>query len=122
MANKCCAAKKDKLIFSCSGAADVGELSDRVARKMTSDGIGKMFCLAGIGGKVAPIMQTTVNAAAILAIDGCGLNCVKNSLKEAGIYDFQHLLVTDLGFVKGETDVCDANIEKLVTAGTAKLG
>ncbi|MBT4482837.1 MAG: zinc-binding protein, partial [Candidatus Latescibacteria bacterium] len=37
------------LIFPCSGAADVGEISDQIARKLTRDGIGKMFCLAGVG-------------------------------------------------------------------------
>jgi len=38
-----------KLIFACSGAADVGALSDQAARKLTSEGFGQMFCLAGIG-------------------------------------------------------------------------
>ena len=36
------------LIFACSGAADVGEISDKAARTITQEGIGKMFCLAGI--------------------------------------------------------------------------
>ncbi|MEK7995130.1 MAG: putative zinc-binding protein, partial [Planctomycetota bacterium] len=35
-----------KLIFACSGAADVGEIADRAARRMTRNGSGSMFCLA----------------------------------------------------------------------------
>ncbi len=49
----------DTLIFACSGAADVGAVADRAAREMTKRGIGQMFCLAGIGGGVEPILQKT---------------------------------------------------------------
>jgi len=66
-----------KLIFSCSGAADVGELADQAARKLNREGAGKMFCLAGIGGQVSGIVKTTEAATSILAIDGCALECAK---------------------------------------------
>lgn len=94
-----------KLIFSCSGAADVGELADRTARKLSRNGNGKMFCLAGIGGRVSGIIKSTEAAASILAIDGCALDCTKKSLEEAGLKNFNHLRLTDLGFEKGNTDV-----------------
>ena len=94
-----------KLIFSCSGAADVGELADRTARKLSRNGNGKMFCLAGIGGRVSGIIKSTEAAASILAIDGCALDCTKKSLEEAGLKNFNHLRLTDLGFEKGNTEV-----------------
>ena len=47
------------LIFACSGAADVGQIADMAARKMTKDGLGKMFCTVGLGGKIEPIIATT---------------------------------------------------------------
>jgi len=78
-----------KLIFACSGAADVGEISDRAARKMTRDGVGKMFCLAGVGGRIGPIMKAAGQASDILAIDGCPLNCVKECLQLAGFNNFK---------------------------------
>ena len=73
--NVCCAAPT--LIFACSGAADVGAIADRAARKLTANGAGKMYCLAGIGGRVAGILKTTEEAEKILAIDGCPLDCTK---------------------------------------------
>ena len=94
-----------QLIFSCSGAADVGELADQTARKLSRDGNGKMFCLAGIGGRVSGIIKSTEAAASILAIDGCPLDCTKKSLEEAGFKNFNHLRLTDLGFEKGKTEV-----------------
>ncbi len=36
-----------KLIFPCSGGADVGALADQAARRLTRDGFGTMYCLAG---------------------------------------------------------------------------
>lgn len=109
------------LIFACSGAADVGEISDRAARKMTKDGVGAMFCMAGIGGQVEPIMQKTHSASKILAIDGCGLDCVKKSFEEAGFAEFKHLRITDLGIDKGSSPATDDNIDKVVQKGTSML-
>ena len=109
------------LIFACSGAADVGAVADQAARKMTMDGAGRMFCLAGIGGRVSGIMKTTAAAEAVLAIDGCPLNCVKNCLEQAGFADFSHLQLGDLGMEKGKTDVNDENIVKVAARGTEML-
>jgi uncharacterized metal-binding protein len=105
---ECSAAPKS--IFACSGAADVGEIADRAARKLTREGKGKMFCLAGVGGRVPGIMKSTEAAAAILAIDGCPLNCVKSCLEQAGFATFQHLQMADLGMEKGKTAVSQENI------------
>ena len=49
---QCSCQTAPKLIFPCSGASDVGGLTDRAARQMTLDLMGKMYCLAGIGGRV----------------------------------------------------------------------
>ena len=102
-----------KLIFACSGAADVGAVSDQAARQLTSEGVGKMFCLAGIGGRVSGIMETTKAASAILAIDGCSLSCAKKSLEEAGFNTFAHLCLADIDMKKGETEVSEGNIAKV---------
>jgi len=118
--NVCCAAPT--LIFSCSGAADVGAISDRAARKLTADGAGKMYCLAGIGGRVPGILKTTKEAEKILAIDGCPLDCTKLSLEEAGLMEFEHMTVTDLGLEKGKSPASDENIATVVQAALLKLG
>jgi uncharacterized metal-binding protein len=110
-----------KLIFACSGAADVGEISDRAAREMSKAGIGAMFCLAGIGGRVEPILQKTRSASKILAMDGCNLDCVKKSLESAGFTKFEHLRITDLGMEKGNSPATNENIDKVVQKGAALL-
>jgi uncharacterized metal-binding protein len=109
------------LIFACSGAADVGGISDMAARQLTSEGAGKMFCLAGIGGRVSGIMESTRDAAKILAIDGCPLDCTKLCLEEAGFTEFVHMKVTDLGLEKGKSPVTDENIAVVVRAALDRL-
>ena len=110
-----------KFIFACSGAADVGEISDRAARNMSREGAGKMFCLAGIGGRIEGIMKMTGTASKILAIDGCELDCVKNCLQQADFDQFEHFRITDLGLEKGNTTINDENIAKVVTRGKEML-
>jgi uncharacterized metal-binding protein len=110
-----------KLIFACSGAADVGTIADQAARKMTREGVGKMFCLAGIGGRIDGIIKTTESASVILAIDGCPLNCVKQCLEKAGFTRFAHLQLADLGLEKCKSPVNEANIAKVAARGAELL-
>lgn len=119
--NECACSAAPKLIFACSGAADVGAIADQAARKLTKEGAGKMFCLAGIGGRVSGIMETTKSAAKILAIDGCSLDCVKNCLEQAGFTEYKHLRITDLGMEKGKTPVNEENTAKVADKGREKL-
>ncbi len=119
--NSCMCSGGPKLIFACSGAADVGAIADQAARKLTRDGAGKMFCLAGIGGRIDGIMKTTQAASSILAIDGCPLNCVKASLEKAGFANFKHLQLADLGLEKGKSPVTEDNITKACTAAMSLL-
>ena len=112
----CCSAPK--LIFACSGAADVGKIADEAARRITT---GRMFCLAGIGGRVSGIMETTKAAGKILAIDGCPQDCSKKCLEHAGFTGFEHLRVTDQGMEKGSSAVSAENIHKIASIGAQLL-
>jgi uncharacterized metal-binding protein len=111
-----------KLVFPCSGASDVGSLTDRAARQMTADQTGKMYCLAGIGGRVEGIMANTKGAASVLVVDGCKEECARKTMELAGFKNFQHLKLVDLGFEKGETRVTAARIREVAAKGAELLG
>ena len=115
--NSCSCSGGPTLIFACSGAADVGQIADQAARKLSRDGAGRMFCMTGIGGRVSGIMKTTESAEKILAIDGCQLNCAKNTLEQAGFNEFRHLQVADTGLEKGKSPATEENIAKVVNRG-----
>ncbi|HCF04967.1 MAG: hypothetical protein JG774_1473 [Desulfomicrobiaceae bacterium] len=110
------------LIFACSGAADVGGLADAAARALTRQGTGRMYCLAGVGGRVSGIVATTQAADKILVIDGCPLECARKTLEEAGFSSMVHVQLQDLGFRKGESPVTEANVAAVMDAAVARMG
>jgi len=63
------------LLFACSGAADVGLLADQTARALTKQGLGKMYCLAGVGGKIPSMIERVRSSGRRVAIDGCPSDC-----------------------------------------------
>ncbi|MDR3496699.1 MAG: putative zinc-binding protein [Ancalomicrobiaceae bacterium] len=118
----CCAGPgANTLIFSCSGAADVGEIADRTARKLTRDRAGKMFCLAGVGGRVASILKITGSADRLLAIDGCTQNCASSCLQEAGFEGFASLRLAELGLEKGLSPATDETVARAAEAAVGIL-
>lgn len=104
MENKTSSCKDNttKTVFACSGAADLGEISDLVARKMHRDCIRQMKCLAFIGAGIQDMINS-VKDTNILVIDGCNLDCGKMTMEKNELSDFCHLRLTDLGYVKGQT-------------------
>jgi uncharacterized metal-binding protein len=88
---------------------------------MTLDLAGKMYCLAGIGGRVEGILETTRAAASVLVIDGCRQECARKTMELAGFKNFQHLKLAGMGFEKGETRVTTARIRQVADRGAELL-
>ncbi len=88
---QCACGAAPKLIFPCSGAADVGEVADRAARRLGKEGAGKMYCLAGVGGHIEDMLLNVQAAGKILAIDAAipplsvsGVDFIGFSCRQAG--------------------------------------
>jgi len=91
------------LLFACAGGSNVGQVSNEAAIALEKAGVGKLFCLAGIGGHVEGIVNTTKAAGCTIAIDGCDIDCVRKTLEAAGIEPSVHVVITDLGIEKAKT-------------------
>lgn len=107
------------LVYPCSGAADVGAVSDRAARLLSAEDKAWMSCLAGIGGRVSGLMANASAAPLLIAIDGCPLDCARKTLELAGFTHIRHLRVTDLGYKKGQTPPSDETIRRVADAAIA---
>ncbi len=114
MAGNCMCQEAGILIFPCSGGSDVGELSDRAARKMAKCGQAKMFCIAGIGAHVPGMIESAKAGNKLIAIDGCQVACSKKILEHAGFTPIAFNL-KDMGFDKGKTRIDDDSIEKVLS-------
>ncbi len=117
-----CCSPAAKLIFPCSGAADVGEIADHAVRQLMADGVGKMSCLAGIGGGVSSLLEIARGAQVMLAIDGCPMHCARHTLEKAGFTKFEHVCLADLGLVKGKTPATAEAVAQAVSEGKKRLG
>ena len=109
------------LVYPCSGAADIGEIADRAARRLDAEDKAWMSCLAGIGGRVIGLLANAAAAPALLAIDGCPQDCAKKTLELAGFTKVKHVRVTDLGFKKGKAPATAEAIRKVATAAATLL-
>ena len=103
--------KPATVVYACSGCSDAGELADLVARRLAHQGAAEMSCLAGIGGRVKPLMNKAAKAKKILLVDGCPLNCARHTLELAGFNQFEHLELHKLGIRKGS---CPVDEERIV--------
>ena len=113
--------KPRMVIYACSGCSDVGELADRIARRLTQKGYAQMSCLAGLAGRVKHLMAVAEQAERILVIDGCPINCASQTLELAGVRRFEHLPLRELGMHKGNCPVSEENIASGVEAALQKL-
>lgn len=102
------------LIFPCSGASDVGELTDRAARRMSRSGLGKMFCLTAISGNIQEYLDDTQAAKNIIIIDGCSNECAKKTLNNINVRKYE-LNLEKIGFTKGDSPATGHNVDKVIT-------
>lgn len=114
------ATKPYALLFPCSGAADVGNITDLAARKLTHEKCGSIYCLAAVAAGVPTAMTRSAGACRLVAIDGCNQACASRILEAAG-FPCERVELGDLGLVKGESPVNDEHIEQVAAAVRARL-
>jgi uncharacterized metal-binding protein len=88
------------LVYSCSGCSSAAQLANAVALKLDRAGIAEMSCIAGVGGDVRPLVRLARSGRPIVALDGCALACVKNSLARHGLDPSVHVLLSEQGVRK----------------------
>ena len=102
----CLCGSGELMVLACSGASDVGHITDLVARKLRDNGVRKMNCLAVVGAGIEKSIED-VKKKNILVIDGCPIDCGKRIMDRNGFNNYHYMRVTDLGYKKGETPVSE---------------
>ncbi len=109
------------MVLSCSGGPNVGQISSEVARKLTVDNKAVMFCLAGLGGDVEPLVERTDGAERVLVIDGCPVACAKKTLERHCI-EHEWLELTGPGIEKSPSlELVEAEVECVMNAADEML-
>jgi uncharacterized metal-binding protein len=121
MEEKCLCEPNEILIFSCAGSSNVGQIANQAAVRLAQEGVGRYFCLAGIGGHVSRMIESTKAGKMLIAIDGCPVGCAKKTLEHTGFNIDEYVQVTDLGIEKNhEFNVASSDVGK-VSHHTASL-
>ena len=120
--DSCTSGDAPNVVLACSGASDVGEITDLAARKLAAEGVATILGLAGISGCVSGIVASAEAAPARLAIDGCPVDCARKILEQADLGKFEHLRLSDLGMERGESPITDTRIKKVVNCARTRLG
>jgi uncharacterized metal-binding protein len=100
MEEKCLCKSSEILIFSRAGSSNVGQIANQAAIMLAQKGMGRYFCLAGIGGHVSGMFESTKAAKMLIAIDGCPVACAKKTLEHTGFNIDEYVQVTELGIEK----------------------
>jgi uncharacterized metal-binding protein len=110
------------MILACSGGSNVGQISNEVARTLTIENKGVMFCLAGMGGDIAPLVERTKSAERVLVIDGCAVACAKKTLERHGI-EHEWLELTAVGIEKSPNlELAEDEVKTAKDAAERMLG
>jgi uncharacterized metal-binding protein len=114
MEDKCLCEPTEILIFSCSGGSNVGQIANQAGVKLTQDGIGRFFCLAGIGGHVSGMIESTKAGKMLIAIDGCPVACAKKTLEHTGFNIDEYVEITSMGIEKNhDLNLNASDVEKV---------
>ena len=111
--NKCCCNAKSKLIYSCSGAANTGEITDQISRKLAKEGYGNMTCLASVGAHISGFVESAKGADENIIIDGCSVACAKKTLEHIGVTPTKSYALTEMGVEKGKTPSTKEIVSKI---------
>lgn len=99
--SKCCG-QGDVLLLACSGGSNVGQISNDAAKVFDQLGQGSMYCMIGVAAKFPSFVERTKkDGTTVVAIDGCGVACVKKALENIGVTADVYVDVTQLGIEKG---------------------
>jgi uncharacterized metal-binding protein len=120
--SECCSTDV-KTVLACGGASNVGQITNEVAKRLDTDGLAKFFCVAGVGARISGMVESVRSANKVLVLDGCTVVCAKKCMDQAGLTNYEHLVVTDLSIAKVHAfDLAPADLEKTYAAACGKLG
>ena len=122
MEEKCLCESSEILIFSCAGSSNVGQIANQAAIKLAQGGVGRYFCLAGIGGHVSGMIESTKAGKMLIAIDGCPVACAKKTLEHAGFSIDEYVQVTNLSIEKNHNlNLSPFDVDKVANHLTTQI-
>jgi uncharacterized metal-binding protein len=108
-----CSGGQTSLILACSGASNLGQITNSLALRLTQEGVGKMSCLAGVGAHISGFVVSAKDSESLVVLDGCAQLCAHKVVEHVGAKPLVSLILTEHGFVKHHgAGVSEEELEK----------
>lgn len=107
------------LVYSCSGCSSAAQLANEVAVALDRRGDAEMSCIAGVGGDVPSLVRVATSGRAVVAIDGCRLQCARACLARHGVEPDEHVLLAEHGVAKRRHTDFDPDDARVLTEQVA---
>lgn len=102
------------LVYACSGCSSAAQMANDLAVRLDREQHAEMSCIAGVGGDVAPLVDTATSGRPMLVIDGCPLECARQSLEQHDVDPDTHVNLAKQGVPKEyHTDYDDEQADAL---------
>jgi len=105
---------EDIILLPCSGGSNCGQIANQAAVSLDTLGVGRIYCLAGIGAHIDGMVESARGAKRIVAFDGCQVACAKKVIEHAGLTVTDWICATDEGISKSHNLLLEqADIESI---------
>lgn len=95
MKKDCCTTFKERMVVACSGASNLGQITNAVAVRMQQEGSGQMSCLAALGAQVDSYIDSA-NTSDLIIIDGCPIACGKKVAEKLGVSEYRYFEISQM--------------------------
>ena len=111
-----CECSAEEITFlPCAGGSNCGQITNQVAIKLDEEGIGHIYCLAGIAAHIDGMVESAKGAKRLVALDGCQVACAKKTIEHAGLKVTDWICVTEEGIEKNhQFKLAPADIDLIV--------
>lgn len=108
---------KKRIIFPCSGTANVGLISNAAALQLADEGYGVATCIVLLGSGDDGLKRRIAEADEVVIIDGCPSLCGAKIAEGHGVTPLQHIVITRLGIDKVYSrDYSEEEVETVISA------
>ena len=122
MDDKCLCETNRVVILPCSGGSNCGQIANAVAVELTKEGLGNIYCLAGIGAHIDGMIESARSAQRLLVIDGCSVACARKTVEHVGLSMTDYIDIAAEGVEKNhDFDLNPKQIAEMVTRARALL-
>ena len=121
MAEECICKAEDIILLPCSGGSNCGQIANQAAVSLDTLGVGRIYCLAGIGAHIDGMVESVKVAKRIVALDGCQVACAKKTIEHAGLTVTDWICATEECISKNHNLLLDQEEIELVTQRAKEL-